>query len=1058
MAKKRFIIYILLISFFTSGIHVQDAAAKFAFSDIEGEYAWAEEAIEYLAEKGIVSGVGENVFAPANKLTREEVSTIIARAQNLGTDGKTSDFEDVANDRWSYPYVSAVYDAGLMTGISDKIFGAKNPITRAEYAVIMQKLIGRSRQKPETKDMGDIYTDDADIPDWAADAAYELKRAGIMTGEEDNMFLPDKAVNRAEACGILYNVLQAVGNDSEPTEEVTAAARDAKYSEAMLTMQTFGIINANVKPDATFEVDDMSEMIYKYLRIGTDMTEPEATRRIYNDVDRWHWAAGYIEYLYNNDIYAGDGTGNYEPDRNARLSDVCGIMINLLGYANVAKRAGEEWDAISKARDLKLIGSGENGIDHDITYAELASICYKTLFTNAVAAAIGGSNIKIEQKDEFITEYFGLKYGTGIMTGADMHSLTHTECRDGYAVIDGTAFYEEGISRLSCLGMKVKYYYDESTGQLVLKAAVPIKNDELYLKAEQIQSYNNNTYRYSDDNRVRSAHIDNNMKLLYNGKITSQRNPFVPKYGTVRLIDNTGDGKYDVVIIENAYNVLFESLNNEIIYGQNLDESGKKHKINIKDADYLSIERDGINISPSDIKENSIITAVVSEDEKLFKLYVSDRTTDGTIMAADEEEIDIDGNVYKVADKLYNPDLAAVPGKKVTVYFDVYGNAAAVLAAGDGEYHYGYVLKVSPDEDEDNVIVKLLGDDGKEHKYSCDSKVVIDNTRAVSINAVSAFVNVGELIRYKLRNECLWIIDTAENKGVFDNYTYYEDSDSLRVIACDYLIYKSGASLFKKIYETGAVVEGEVGIADDTPVFFVPEDDTDAESSDYYVTTRTAIPVDSLEKVKIYASGKKTMVADALIYYYKRELDSSAGIFVVDKIIRKVNEDNAQIYGITGYMNGEKAEYDVEDGSILTANGRIARGSVIRLSTKRNGIVDSIQNLYSADGTGELNNAEHEYKTGYSAVPCNYSFRVVLGSCVEKEGTYMRFKFKDNVSKNELFNLSGCRVYVYDKSEDTVSVGNALDIYDYETYGSAYDELIVCTRAAITSDIIIVKE
>ena len=70
----------------------------------------------------------------------------------------------------------------------------------------------------------------------------------------------------------------------------------------------------------------------------------------------------------------------------------------------------------------------------------------------------------------------------------------------------------------------------------------------------------------------------------------------------------------------------------------------------------------------------------------------------------------------------------------------------------------------------------------------------------------------------------------------------------------------------------------------------------------------------------------------------------------------------------------------------------------------------------------------------------------------------MRFKFKDNVSKNELFNLSGCRVYVYDKSEDTVSVGNALDIYDYETYGSAYDELIVCTRAAITSDIIIVKE
>lgn len=184
------------------------------FSDM-ADYMWANEAVTKLADSGIISGMGDGTFAPANGLTREEFSTIIVKTQKLQTEGKKSKFIDIPEDRWSYPYVSAVFEAGLMVGVSDTEFGATSKITRNEFAAIMKRLIDMYDAEITFNTRAGEYDDADEIPDWAKGSVTYMKGTGLMLGNTGNRFEGNEIVTRAYACDILYAVLNAVNYFAE---------------------------------------------------------------------------------------------------------------------------------------------------------------------------------------------------------------------------------------------------------------------------------------------------------------------------------------------------------------------------------------------------------------------------------------------------------------------------------------------------------------------------------------------------------------------------------------------------------------------------------------------------------------------------------------------------------------------------------------------------------------------------------------------------------------------------------------------------------------------------
>lgn len=174
--------------------------ANTEFTDI-GNYAWAKTAIESLAAKKIVSGVGDSMFEPARNVKREEFVTMLALALGLSPGNDESTFSDVKTEDWFCKYVMAAKNAGIVSGRSDGSFGAGEEITRQDCCVLIAS--AKNLSLTDAKDFADM----ADISEYAKDKVMAVRQSGIVSGDENNNFNPLKSCSRAEAAVMIFAML-----------------------------------------------------------------------------------------------------------------------------------------------------------------------------------------------------------------------------------------------------------------------------------------------------------------------------------------------------------------------------------------------------------------------------------------------------------------------------------------------------------------------------------------------------------------------------------------------------------------------------------------------------------------------------------------------------------------------------------------------------------------------------------------------------------------------------------------------------------------------------------
>lgn len=92
-------------------------------------------------EKGFLTGYPDGTFRSNNKISREETTAVITSAFQLkAQDESPLPFTDNDKIKWSKPYIKACYDEGLIVGHTDGSFRPANKITRAELFVILYNL------------------------------------------------------------------------------------------------------------------------------------------------------------------------------------------------------------------------------------------------------------------------------------------------------------------------------------------------------------------------------------------------------------------------------------------------------------------------------------------------------------------------------------------------------------------------------------------------------------------------------------------------------------------------------------------------------------------------------------------------------------------------------------------------------------------------------------------------------------------------------------------------------------------------------------------------------
>lgn len=123
-----------------------DDEKTISFTDVS-QNDWYYQAVEIGVKSGIVNGYEDGSFAPNRTISRQELATLIGRtleAENitLTANGNSVTFSDQAKiQAYARPYVTALTEAGIISGMEDGTFCPQDTANRAQAAVLMYRLI-----------------------------------------------------------------------------------------------------------------------------------------------------------------------------------------------------------------------------------------------------------------------------------------------------------------------------------------------------------------------------------------------------------------------------------------------------------------------------------------------------------------------------------------------------------------------------------------------------------------------------------------------------------------------------------------------------------------------------------------------------------------------------------------------------------------------------------------------------------------------------------------------------------------------------------------------------
>ena len=220
------------------------------FSDL-GNYGWAKDYINKLAELGIVTGTEDGIYSPELGCKRGDFAILINRTLGLDVT-PTKNFSDNEEGKYYYNDVRMGYTAGILSGYGDNTYKPEKYCNRDEMFVLVAKTLeylGVDVTSTPTS-VNNKYNDVADVAWWSAPYLAFLTQEGIVTGSSNGNVEPKKNINRAEMAVMMYKdyeyvkdyvdglVKDAATTTTEETTEETTVDESASTTAETTTETT----------------------------------------------------------------------------------------------------------------------------------------------------------------------------------------------------------------------------------------------------------------------------------------------------------------------------------------------------------------------------------------------------------------------------------------------------------------------------------------------------------------------------------------------------------------------------------------------------------------------------------------------------------------------------------------------------------------------------------------------------------------------------------------------------------------------------------------------------
>lgn len=167
-----------------------------AFSDVTDRTEGGT-AIAELSSRGILTGYEDGTFRPENPVTRAEAAAVVVRLMGYETDEPASVYSDVGKDFWGRPFIMAATREGVLDGMGNGKFAPQEQVTYYQFVKMLVCAAGHEKRALE-------------LGGWPRGYADAAKETGIINGLQRHIVAQagDRPAPRSAVASYSYNLLQ----------------------------------------------------------------------------------------------------------------------------------------------------------------------------------------------------------------------------------------------------------------------------------------------------------------------------------------------------------------------------------------------------------------------------------------------------------------------------------------------------------------------------------------------------------------------------------------------------------------------------------------------------------------------------------------------------------------------------------------------------------------------------------------------------------------------------------------------------------------------------------
>lgn len=200
------------------------------FTDVNNKTDWFAGAVEAVYQRGVMNGMTATTFEPDTAVSRAMVATILYRLADSPavSDDMSCPFTDVQKGDWYYDAIVWAYNKGILKGVSETLAAPNADATREQVAVLFYRFAGNPEEEPTGAELEAILSV---YPD--ADQIAPWAKIGVAFCTDfdlmqgDDGFRPQNNMTRAELAQVIVNFVLAATSQPDEVPEAPEAITEA---------------------------------------------------------------------------------------------------------------------------------------------------------------------------------------------------------------------------------------------------------------------------------------------------------------------------------------------------------------------------------------------------------------------------------------------------------------------------------------------------------------------------------------------------------------------------------------------------------------------------------------------------------------------------------------------------------------------------------------------------------------------------------------------------------------------------------------------------------------